>query len=529
MKRIIAEKIRAALRSLQEEGALPDFALPEIQAEYPRQETFGEYSSNAALALSKEAKMSPLEIAELLRPKLEDELFESVEVAPPGYLNFTLSASLLRENLRRILEEGSQFGKSDAGAGRAVNNEFISANPTGPLHLGNGRGGFYGDAISRVLRHAGFAVTSEYYINDAGEQIGKLGHSVLQDEEAVYGGEYIEALHEEFGASGSAEEVGQLAAVAILDRSIKRSVTEGMGISFDEWTSERALVEGGYVERALAALEAAGHTYREDEALWFRATAFGDEKDRVLVKRDGSRTYFASECGYIFSKMERGYTDLIEIWGADHHGYVRRFEAAARALGFEGSLRFILLQLVRLMKDGKEVRMSKRAGNVVTIDELLEAVGPDVARFFFLMYAPGTHMNFDLGLAEERSEKNPVFYVQYAHARLGSVLRKAEAEGFAPDAGMIGRLEHPKERELLRELFFFPELVSEIADSLEVHRLPQYAIRLADKLHSFYAACRVIDPADGESTAARLALVSGTKEVLALSLSLMGVSAPEQM
>jgi arginyl-tRNA synthetase len=302
-----------------------------------------------------------------------------------------------------------------------------------------------------------------------------------------------------------------------------------MLVRFDVWTSEKKLIEDGYVEKALAILEDKGLTFENEGALWLRTTDFGDDKDRVLVKEDGSKTYFASDCGYILQKMERGFTMIIETWGADHHGYITRFKAAASALGFSGDIKFLIIQLVKVVKDGVEVRMSKRAGNVVTVDELIETVGHDVARFFFLMYAPETHMNFDLGLAEERSQKNPVFYVQYAHARLCSILRKAEEEGFAKTGGDLELLTNFKERELIRELLFFPELIETVAGDFSVHKLPQYAMKLADKLHSFYDECRVLDAENKPLSEARLELIRATKIVLAETLALMGIEAPEKM
>ena len=416
------------------------------------------------------------------------------------------------------------------GDGVKVNNEFISANPTGPLHLGNGRGGFYSDSLARVMKKAGYDVTNEYYVNDAGEQVMKLGHSVLKDAEAVYGGEYIDTLAERLkGETDGVRTVGEKGAAIVLEEMIKPVVQDTMRVHFDVWTSEKKLIEDGYVDKALGILKEKNLTFEQDGALWLRTTEFGDDKDRVLVKQDGSKTYFASDAGYILNKMERGFTALLETWGADHHGYIGRFKAVARALGFTGEIHFLIVQLVKLVKDGQEVRMSKRAGNVVAIDELIEKVGHDVARFFFLMYSPDTHMNFDLGLAEEQSDKNPVYYVQYAHARLASIERKAAEAGIMASTDHLLLLVHPKERLLMRELIAFPELVERMAGEKTVHQLPQYAVRLADRLHSFYADCKVIDEANVELSSARLALIGATKAVLGESLRLMGVSAPEKM
>ncbi len=535
MKQQLEKKIKEALMALQEAGELPDFAMPEIRVERPRDDQFGEYTTNVALALSKLAKKSPMDIAQAIASSIkeqevseEEKTFERIECVAPGYINFYLSQKEISSAVEQILNEGEKYGTSVLGQGVKVNNEFISANPTGPLTVGNGRGGFYTDVLTNVLRKAGYEVTNEYYVNDAGEQVLKLGHSVLQDAEAVYGGEYIEQLAVN-NKQKTVRETGEWAAKEVLENMIKKSVGEKMQIHFDVWTSEKQILADGFVDRAVTILKKKNLTFEDAGALWLRTTQFGDDKDRVLIKSDGTQTYFASDCGYILSKMERGFTLLIETWGADHHGYVGRFKAAAQALGFTGQIHFLIVQLVKVVKDGVEVRMSKRAGNVVTIDELIETVGHDVARFFFLMYAPETHMNFDLGLAEERSQKNPVYYVQYAHARLCSILRKAEEEHATSKKADLALLVHAKERELIRELMFFPELIEVVATDFSVHKLPQYAMKLADKFHSFYDACRVIDADNSDLTGARLELVRATKNVLAETLALMGISAPEKM
>jgi arginyl-tRNA synthetase len=578
VKEIIRQKIEEAVRELParvatqsvadgSEDEMPAFDVPRV-----KDEQFGDYSTNIAMILGKPLGKSPMEIAEAIKQKIlvscHPELvegstldkadsstrrlarndntycpFEKIEVARPGYINFFLSSRYFEGVLDEVLGKGEHFGDSEIGKGLKIDNEVISANPTGPLHLGNARGGFYGDALSRILRKAGYEVTNEYYINDAGEQVEKLGHSVLKDGEAVYAGDYIDQIIADCRlqiADLPVREVGEKAADYVLEKMIKPTVTERMGIPVDLWISEkRDIVDAWLVDRAIETLKEKGLTFESEEALWLRTTDFGDDKDRVLVKSDGSRTYFASDCGYILHKKDRGFSRLILILGADHHGYRTRLQAAAKALGFEGTYDISFVQLVRLMKDGKEVRMSKRAGNVVTIDELLEKIPVDVARFFFLMYSPDTHMNFDLGLAEERSAKNPVYYVQYAHARLASILRKAkeawlDSRFHGNDKGKDGKpdfslLSHPKERAILRELAFFPELVEEAAAERAPHRLPQYAMRLADKLHSFYDECKVIDPGHVELSEARLALIFATKIVLKETLGLMGVTAPERM
>jgi arginyl-tRNA synthetase len=375
------------------------------------------------------------------------------------------------------------------------------------------------------LKKSDFEVTNEYYVNDAGEQAMKFAQSLHNDSQAVYTGEYINDLrskHKEILIESTEMSVAPSAA-AVMDDYINPAIDK-MQIEFHEYVSEKSLYDDGFVDRAVKMLKNKKLTYEKDNALWLKTTNYGDDKDRVLIKSDGKNTYLASDCGYILNKIERGFSKIIEIWGADHHGYISRFKAVAEALGFKGELKFIIVQLVRLVKDGKEVRMSKRAGNVVYIDELIDKVGHDVTRFFFLMYSPDTHMNFDLGLAEERSQKNPVYYVQYAHARICSILRKSQFS-----ISKLNVLIHPKELGLVRELNKFPELIEEISENYEVHRLPHYAIKLADKFHSFYDEVRVIDEADPETTRARLNLVNAVRIVLSETLRLIGVEAPEHM
>lgn len=529
MKEKIELSLKETLTRLFEGGKLGRFDLGKVTLTRPTDEQFGDYTTNIALAVAKEIGMKPRELAELIVANVTSPLIVKTEIAGPGHINFYLSDTAYTETLKHVLKEDGRYGNSMQGDGEKVNNEFISANPTGPLHLGNGRGGFYADSLSRVLEKAGYDVTNEYYVNDAGEQVMKLGHSVLRDSEAVYGGEYIEKLAEQLKGETDVRTAGEKAAKIILEEMIQPATKDVMRVRFDQWTSEKQLITDGYIDKALAILKERGKTFEADGALWLRTTEYGDDKDRVLVKQDGSKTYFASDCGYLLNKMERGFTTLIETWGADHHGYISRFKAAAEALGFTGKIHFSIVQLVRLMKDGEEVRMSKRAGNVVGIDELIETVGHDVARFFFVMYSPDTHMNFDLGLAEERSEKNPVFYVQYAYARLSSILRKAEESSLKPSTEALNLLVHPKEKLLIRELMAFPELIERMASEKTIHALPQYAIRLADRFHSFYADCQVVDTENVVLSGARLSLIQATKSVLGEALRLIGVSAPEKM
>lgn len=572
MKEYIQKLIESAVLEAKKAQNWPDFEMParnasrieaggpEIEVDYPKSEQFGDYTSNIAMILAKKVGKSPMETANYLkeiicRPELDSgsrevtssetiqgipdqvrndtvTFFEKIEVVAPGYINFYLSKKYLQDLVEKISTEKEKFGNSQIGKNIKVNNEFISANPTGPLHLGNGRGGFFGDSLSRVLRKAGFEVTSEYYVNDAGGQVEKLGHSVLKDEEAAYTGEYIDELHAKYGELKDVREVGQISAKEVLEKIIKKTTAEKMQIGFDQWTSEQKLSDEKFDARAIEILKEKGLTYESEGAMWLKTTEFGDDKDRVLVKKDGKNAYMAGDCGYMLNKLERGFSRLIMGLGADHHGYISRIKAVALALGFAGDFRIIISQMVRLVKDGKEARMSKRAGNVINLDDLIDEIGHDVTRFFFLMYSPDTHMNFDLELAKERSSKNPVFYVQYAHARISSILEKAQDTKCKiqdTNSRELSLLVHEKELSLIRELNKFPELIEEISDSYAVHKLPQYAMKLADKLHSFYDACRVIDEESLELTRARLFLINAVRIVLAETLDLIGVNAPESM
>ncbi len=520
-----------------------DLELDKIKIDYPP-EGFGDYSTNIALDLAKEARSNPMETAEDIVEHLrQTNLFENVQVAKPGFINLFLAPACLQKQVGEILKKEDNFGSPEVGVGQKVQVEFISANPTGPLTLGNGRGGFYGDVLANVLQKAGFDVKREYYINDVGEQIKKLYHSVKKDDLAEYKGKYIDdpVFSKLLGMTGVDEisTVGRAAAEIIVETMIKPTVEKKMKIKFDNWFSEAILYEKGKVDKILDLLKEKNLAYEKDGALWFKSTEFGDDKDRVLIKADGEKTYLASDIAYLKNKFERGFEKLVYVWGADHHGYIGRLKAAAVALGYDPEkVKIVIMQLVRLIVEGKEVKMSKRAGTYVTLDELLDEIHLDVARFFFLMYSPDSHMNFDLDLAKEQSEKNPVYYVQYAHARICSIFRKNTDEAkFDPSTALrtsakdtnLDLLEHESELKLIKQLIRFPEIVEDVARDYQVHRLPNYALDLVRTFHKFYEECRVIDEKASELTRARLALVRATQITLKNTLDLMGISAPEKM
>jgi arginyl-tRNA synthetase len=529
------------VREYQMQEMLPQFESSQINVERSADPKFGDYATNIALKIAPQAKKPPQTVAEILTKRLKEKIrFAEIKIAPPGFINFYLLKEYLREQVEEVLEEGANFGSLDIGWSQKVQVEFISANPTGPLTLGNGRGGFFGDTLANVLKKAGFEVSRAYFINDAGYQVEILGHSILKDEQAQYRGKYIDDLRKQIESKLDLppKELGRLAAVIIWNSLIRPTIEERMKINFDEWISEQEIRESDLPEKILEILKRKNLTYEKDGALWFKSTEFGDDKDRVLItsEKDGREqeaTYVLPDaaCHYkkfVINKFDR----VVDIWGADHHGYVARLQAFGKALGVwdENNLKIIIIQLVRLFKGGEEVKMSKRAGTYITLDELLENVPLDVARFFFLMYSTDTHMDFNLDLARERSEKNPVYYVQYAHARISSILKKAAAEGagFEESNKTFNLLKETSEMGLIKQLIRFPEIVEDTAKDYQMQRLPQYSLDLVRAFHKFYEQCRVISE-DKEKTRARLSLVEATRVVLKSTLALMGISAPEKM
>jgi arginyl-tRNA synthetase len=537
MKKEIQQLIKQAIRS--EFGI--DFEVEKIKVDYPP-EGMGDFSTNVALLLAKEVGKSPMEVAEELKAAIENggststmEVeppsleFEKIEVAKPGFLNFWLAEKSVQEVVGKINSEKNNFGSSQTGKGKKIHLDFVSANPTGPIHVGNARGGPLGDVLANVFQKMGFEAYREYYVNDAGNQVEILGHSILGDSEAQYSGEYVEELRKKI-SENDPRKAGEAGLKIIVDKIIKPSM-EKFGIKFDNYFSEKELQENGKVDGVIKLLKEKNFIYEKEGATWFKAIEFGDDKDRVVIKSDGQKTYFGSDIAYHKEKIDRGFDKLIDVWGADHHGEVSRTKGALEALGHEDKLDVILTQFVRVLKDGQEMKMSKRAGTYVSVDDLIDEVGKDATRFFFLMHSADTHMTFDLDLAKERSEKNPVYYVQYAHARIASILRKASLlrSNLSEPPLRFDLSLHAKERILIFELLKFPDLACEISKNYAVHYLPQYAIGLADKFHSFYADCKVIDEENLKLTAARLELVKAVQIVLAEVLRLMGISAPDKM
>ena len=544
MKKMLAEKVSRALAVLAAETGAPPpggFAVEE-----PRDPGHGHLAVNAALVLAKTFRQNPRQLAEMILGRLDNRegWIEKAEVAGPGFINFTLSAAWWAEALAGLLAEGEAYGRRPP-QGRRIMVEFVSANPTGPLHMGHGRGAAIGDALARLLEWAGYEVSREYYINDAGRQMRILGQSVLARmremagdpapfPENHYRGEYIRDLaHEVLAEKGPrvldrpaeelAEELTDFAAGRILS-GIKSDLA-AFGVEYDRWFSEKALHEEGQVEKALQSLRE--FIYEQDGALFFRSTGFGDDRDRVLIKSSGEGTYFQADLAYHWNKLTRGFDQLIDVWGADHHGYVARVKAAVAALGGDPeALSVLLVQFVSLVRDGRPAAMSTRAGEFVTLREVLDEVGPDAARFIFLTRSPDTTLEFDLDLARAKTRDNPVYYVQYAGARVESLIRQA---GGLPEGRVdLGLLAQPEETALIKHLSAFPELVETAARKREPHLVTTYLTALARQFHYYYGRHPIVG-AGPDLAPARLALCRAVRLVTRLGLGILGVSSPDKM
>lgn len=540
IKQKLQQIIQKAIEEAQCQEVLPKFEIGEILVSHPEQEKFGDYTTNIAMRISKLAKLPPRKIAEVIANRILSfsemkDMLCRVEVETSGFINITLERSFLLKELEKILRENESYGSLTAPRRNRIQIEFISANPTGKLHIGHGRGAFFGDALANVLKKAGYKVTREYYINDSknSRQIKTLGE-LMQGKENPYKTEFIAEIIKKIQNSKfkiqNSEELGYLLAQKIQLYN-RQFIEQKLKIHFDIWFSEEDLYRLGAIQKTLNWLEIFGFLYKKDGALWFKTSRFGDDKDRVLIRKNGEATYFLSDIVYHRDKFER-FDKVIDIWGADHHGYIKRMMAAVKAMGREGDLKILISQMVRLIKGGKEFKISKRKGQVVDLEWLINKVGLDVTRFFYLMKSLDCHIDFDLDKARDFSQKNPVFYVQYAYARICSIIKKLKNK---KDINLIDNnidnidlLKQPVELNLIRELIKFPEIIEEISKNYSVHYLPAYAILLADKFHNFYEKCRVLSK-DKDLQSARIFLVLATKIILKNVFDILGINIKEKM
>ncbi|MHB0876123.1 MAG: arginine--tRNA ligase [Anaerolineae bacterium] len=551
----LADAVREAIAVAQRAGQLPQFDLPEVLVERPRQEGFGDQSTAVAMQLARVARMAPLRIAEAIVANLPTaDLIGGAQVAPPGFINISLSDAWLARQTETVIAEGDAFGRADVGQGLRVQVEYGSANPTGPLHVGFARNVILGDAIANVLAEAGYDVQREYYVNDAGTQVELFGKSLyaryaqsfgvdVPVPENGYRGYYLVEWGREIAdAEGRRylempydEAIAAIADVGLQQKvltSVRRDCDD-LGIHYDNWFSERSLYRDGTYEKIMQVLRDGGYLAEHDGATWFEATKLGAEKDEVVVRSSGLPGYFASDIAYHYNKfVTRGFQRVIDVWGADHQGHLPRMKAMMTALGLDpAKLHIVIYQLVTLKRGGEIVRLSKRTGDIVTLRELIDEVSPDAVRYFLLSRSADSQMDFDLELAVKQSDENPVFYVQYAHARIASVLRLAEASNVSFADGDVSLLQHPSEMALLRQMLQLPEVVHDAAVGLAPHRLTYYAYDLARAFHAFYRDCRIVSSLaeDVDITKARLRLCQAAKLALARSLQMMGMSAPERM
>ncbi|MFS0644746.1 arginine--tRNA ligase [Siminovitchia sp. 179-K 8D1 HS] len=550
----IQGKLKQEIRSaVLKAGLAAEEQIPEVVLEKPKDKSHGDYSTNMAMQLARIAKKAPRQVAEEIRDHLDGSKasIEKIDIAGPGFINFYMDNSYLTDLVPAILEQDHQYGRSNSGKGEKIQVEFVSANPTGDLHLGHARGAAVGDSLCNILDMAGYDVSREYYINDAGNQIHNLALSVearyfqalgidkKMPEDGYHGQDIIaigkelaEKYGDEFVHKSEEERIAFFRRYGLdFELAKLKDVLEQFRVSFDVWFSETSLYESGKVAETLELLRKKGHLYEKEGATWFRSTDFGDDKDRVLIKNDGTYTYITPDIAYHLDKLNRGFDKLINIWGADHHGYIPRMKAAIEALGFDRDrLEVEIIQLVHLYRNGERVKMSKRSGKAVTMNDLIEEVGLDAVRYFFAMRSADTHMDFDLDLAVAESNDNPVYYAQYAHARICSILRSAEEKGFSVEKDIdFSSLTSEKAMELLKKLGEFPQEVAEAAAKRIPHRITNYIFDLASAFHSYYNAEKVLNEDRPKETRARLALIKAVQITLKNALTLVGVSTPEKM
>jgi len=554
IKSKLKQIVREAARQAYAEGHLPSEAFPDVEIEEPKNETHGDFSTNLAMVMAKIQKMPPRKIAEILQPHLEAaaDWILKTDIAGPGFINFFIAPGAWGPVLTTIHAANDRYGAATIGQGQSVQVEFVSSNPTGPLHVGHGRGAAVGDSVARILAFCGYDVQREYYINDSGRQIRTLGLSVLLRYRALFGetvdfpdtcyqGDYIiemaRALKDQQGdgllSQSEDEAVTTCAryAAGLIIEGIRQDLLD-FGISFDQWFSEQSLYDCGRVDACIATLREKQQVYEKDGALWFKSTDFGDEKDRVVVRNNGITTYFASDIAYHQEKFQRGFDRVIDVWGADHHGYIPRMKAAVEASGTDPDrFQVILVQLVNLLRGGAPVAMSTRAGEFVTLQDVVKEVGRDAARFLFLTRHYDSPLDFDLDVAKQKSNENPVYYVQYVHARIASIRTKAEID--LQDSGpldpqALAALGTPEDVQLIKQLNRYPDIVQTSARFMEPHRVTFYLMTLAGAFHSYYNRQRVLTD-DLIVTQGRLYLVTAVQKVIRNGLALLGVSAPDRM
>lgn len=582
MKDQLQDLLKKCIQDLINEGLINEMP-PKVRLDHTKDKSHGDYATNIALMLAKQAKTSPLELAKIIVNQLEDASFiKKTEIAGPGFINFFLSDASSTSIVSEIIELGEMYGKSEIGKGQSILLEYVSANPTGPLHVGHGRGAAYGATVSNLLRNIGFKVDNEYYVNDAGRQMDILTVSIflrylslcgeqIRFPDNGYQGQYINDIADSIVVE-SGESFKQSADIVFenickdgieggdkeshIDELIVRakdllgdnfqtifqvgieSILGGIkddladfGVRFEKWFSEQSLIDSGLSESCITRLKDSGHIYKKDGALWFKTTNYGDEKDRVVVRDNGNHTYFASDIAYHLEKLERGYDKIINVWGADHHGYIPRVKASIGALGHKpDKLEILLVQFANLYRGGQKVQMSTRSGSFVTLEDLRKEVGNDAARFFYILRKSEQHMDFDLDLAKSKTNENPVFYIQYAHARICSVFRQANEKGFESNLedANLSLLTEEVEKNILRELSRYKSVIESAAIQYEPHQLAYYLRDLATQFHSYYNACTFILE-DRDLTQARLSLIHAAKQILRNGLSILGVGAPESM
>lgn len=554
MRKKLTEIIKQAIDKSMTSGFLQTGTIPLLILEVPKDESKGDYATTIAMGMASLEKKPPRSIAEAIAGNIEDTegIIERIEIAGPGYINFFLRTGSWLETLRKVIAMGDGYGQVNIGEAKPVQVEFVSANPTGPLHIGHGRGAAFGDSLSNLLTAAGYNVRKEYYINDVGNQMQTLGRSTWLRYKQIfdpavpfmddgYKGDYIKDIANCVitEAKDKYLSMPESDAVPFFVKYAKDNILEGIrkdlddfGVIFDEWFSEKTLYESGEVEDILMQLKEKGHLYEHEDALWLNTTQFGDDKDRVVVRANGQKTYFASDIAYHQNKMKRGFHFIVDIWGADHHGYEPRMKAGVQCLGNPVErLKVILVQFVTLLREGKPVSMSTRSGEFVTLREVMDEVGKDAARFMFLTRRSDSHLDFDLELVKKESSENPVYYVQYAHARIMNIFKQAEERGIPMpfvDSTDLSLLALPEEIRMIKLIVSYPELIEASAQALEPHRITFYLQELATALHNYYFHHRVITD-DRKLTEARLILLQGVKQVLKSGLSIIGVSAPERM